>query len=297
MAQLNKLRMGLQALLRLHVDASKSLEMNWFQALSVATVALEVRFGGVWLFDHSRRHMHSVIIFDATTNLLRKNLSLDRHDHLEYFKTLELEKVVAASDIVQDSRTQSFAEYSQATGVKSLMDAPLYRNGLMIGVVCFESETAPQEWTEQQEDFAQAASETLVRILESLDYAKMLDQLRTRNAELQAAFDSSTDWLLTLDRENRVHVINKPMSDFWRRLKLSTDVGEIIQPSLCPVSSIVAAEYSRSWSGQIVRREIEYRYSADEQLRLQINISPVTTTKGVERLMVCVHPERKTAVA
>jgi PAS domain-containing protein len=297
MPHLQTLRTGLQELLRLHIDSSKSLEMNWFQALSVATLALDVRFGGVWLFDHTRRFMRSVIIFDASTKQLRKNLDLDRHDHLEYFKILELEKVVAASDVTQDSRTQSFAAYSQATGVKALLDAPLFRNGLMIGVVCFESEKAPQDWSEQEEDFAQSASETLVRILESLDHAKMLDQLRTRNAELQAAFDNSADWLLTLDRENRVHVLNKPMSDFWRRIKLSTDVGDIIQPALCPVSSIVAAEYSRSWSGQAVNREVEHRHSTSELMRLNIHISPVETIKGVERLMVCVRPERETAVA
>lgn len=281
------LQYGLEQLLRLRVDPNKSLEMNWFQALAITTEALNVRFGSVWLFDGARRHLKSRVIYDRQTRQLRENLVLERNDHQAYFKTLEQERAVVASDISASPSTQSFIEYGRVTGVQAMLDAPLFRGGLMIGVVCFEDE-AQRPWDEPEVTFAQAASETFVRIIESLDGLHLVQQLATLNAELQASIDRSDEWLLTLDHDLRVSVVNRPFIAFWRSINLSTSVGDAVVPSLCPVSALVAAEAKRAWAGDQITRQVTIGTSGQRR-QLTVSIHPVTTARGVERLLVHVE--------
>lgn len=287
----NRLLLGLEQLLRLKVDASKSLEMNWFQALVIATEALQVRLGGVWLFDGTRRHLRSRVIYDRSTHQLRPNISLKRDDHLTYFKTLETEKVLAAESMATDPRMASFAAYSQEFGINSLLDAPLFRNGLMIGVVCFESEESPREWPEAEEHFVQATSETLVRIIESIENHRLVEQLATLNAEMQMCINRTESWIMTVDHELRVSVLNQPLIDFWRLIQVTTNTGDRIQPAICPISAVVAAEARRVWAGEEIERKINPVLSSGSRRVMNIHLRPINTTRGVERILVEVRAD------
>ncbi|HET9955255.1 MAG TPA: GAF domain-containing protein [Polyangiaceae bacterium] len=60
-----------------------------------------------------------------------------------------------------DPKTQELTGYLSATGVGELLDAPIYRDGAMIGVVCHEHCGGTRRWTEMEASFASAVADTL----------------------------------------------------------------------------------------------------------------------------------------
>src|SRR5690606_11022872 len=76
-----------------------------------------------------------------------------------YFAALAENDVIAAHDARQDTRTWEFSQpYLVPLGITSMLDAPVFIDGVLEGVLCLEHVGRARQWTHGEQSFASAVS-------------------------------------------------------------------------------------------------------------------------------------------
>ena len=82
-------------------------------------------------------------------------LEMRARDLPRYFETLEQIRVYAVDDVLAAADgTKLKTAYLEPNGVTSLLDAPVWLRGSIVGVVCLESTWGARAWTNEEKDFA-----------------------------------------------------------------------------------------------------------------------------------------------
>lgn len=97
----------------------------------------------------------------------------------KYFEAIEHRRVLIVEDARSDPQTADIESYLKESRVGALLDAPIYRNGIVVGVVCHEQVGGVRRWTEQEAGFATAVADMLTILSHQAD-----------QAELRAAIDA-----------------------------------------------------------------------------------------------------------
>jgi signal transduction histidine kinase len=133
------LREGLEPALQKIVDTS-------------ATV-LGVERVGIWLYDRARSHICCDVLHQDPRPAGFDDLDSDRYP--AYFAALATHLVIDARNARADPRTSVLdREYLSPLGIHSMLDAPIFVSGRMIGIVCHECLAARRLWTEDEQRFA-----------------------------------------------------------------------------------------------------------------------------------------------
>ena len=80
-----------------------------------------------------------------------------------YFRALREERSIAAHDAHKDPRTKEFSDYLAPLGINSMLDAPIYVGGKMIGVVCNEHIGPKRTWRRSKKSSSRRRSPTSSR--------------------------------------------------------------------------------------------------------------------------------------
>ncbi len=81
-------------------------------------------------------------------------LELRAHDLPKYIETLQQNHVYAAEDVAALAQgTPLGTSYVEPNAVRSILDAPVWLRGSLVGVVCHEAVGAPRRWTTEEQDF------------------------------------------------------------------------------------------------------------------------------------------------
>jgi PAS domain S-box-containing protein len=126
-----------------------------------------------------------------------------------YFAAVADSRVIAAHDARNDPRTRELAEsYLIPNGIRSMLDAPLRLRGESIGVLCLEHTGEMRQWTPAEQNFAAAAADQLLILLESGERSRTERALRESEEKFARAFYNSPDALVitTLDTERYLEV-------------------------------------------------------------------------------------------
>ena len=91
-----------------------------------------------------------------------------KKDYPSYFKSLENESQVVSSNVYKSKETKEFCvDYFPENEIKSLLDTPIYLNGMLIGVLCLESDTKYKFWDNEDINFARSVAEYLTVAIET----------------------------------------------------------------------------------------------------------------------------------
>src|SRR6185369_9804518 len=116
-------------------DVAAALEL----VTEVASQVLRVERASVWLYQEERRVLECSNLFERTSAKHSRGETLAAASFPRYFAALDEERTIAASDALRDLRTSEFSEpYLKPHGITSMLDAPVFVRGRMIGVVCHE---------------------------------------------------------------------------------------------------------------------------------------------------------------
>jgi PAS domain S-box-containing protein len=147
--------------------------------LRTAARALGVERTGLWLLDGDRTALRADWIFDHGAISDEPSRIFLANDHPEYFRALNVDRIVAAADARIDPRTTAFtAPYLDALGITSMLDVAILSNGAMIGAVCHEQRGVPRIWTIEEQDFAASVADLVALALEESKRASLEEQLR-----------------------------------------------------------------------------------------------------------------------
>ena len=148
---------------------------------AAAADTLAVERVGVWFFTPDRQTIHCVELYERTPDVHSEGGELTALRYPMYFKALESERTIAASDARLDPRTSAFTQtYLDPHGVTSMLDAPIRRLGSMTGIVCFEHTGEMRIWTAEEEHFASSVADLVAMAIDAHERREAQEALRHR---------------------------------------------------------------------------------------------------------------------
>ena len=131
--------------------------------------------------------------------------TLAASDYPAYFRALGGFGLIAASDAARDPRTREFArDYFPATGITSMLDAPVHFGGLLHGVLCCEHVGPIRQWTSNEKTFVIALANLVSLALEERERRQAEDRLRLQSAAMIAA----SNGVMITDRDGIITWVN-----------------------------------------------------------------------------------------
>lgn len=231
---------------------------------------LQIERVSIWFLREDRQAIVRELQFILSTNSFEQGGELTRTDCEHYFAALQERRVVVANDVLSDPRTAQLKPYLISNGISSMLDAPIYRDGQIVGVVCHEHVGEMRQWSEREAGFASAVADLLTVLLHQAERAELRAALvAQREVEAQHA---KMQALLQLARVI-VHDIGNVMT------VASLRADEIAQehPSTQDLAGVLA--YGAQLLGHLRAfcelRETKARVDAAAQLR---KLGPTLTT-------------------
>ncbi len=177
-----------------------------------ATQTLSVQRVGVWLYNEDCSAIESIDLYDVSQKNHTCGWCFLKANYPAYFQALEQERTIAVNEAIRDQRTQElFTSYLGVFGITSLLAAPIWLGGRLLGVVCYENLGAVRQWTLAEENFAGFIADFVSMAIEASDREKSeasdrkqaeLNQSGSQTAA-EAGSQAKTEFLATMSHELR----------------------------------------------------------------------------------------------
>ena len=142
-------------LARMRVQGGSSLREVFQRATELAAATLQVERAGVWLFTDEPRALCCCELYERSKNEHSEGVTLHAKDFPTYFRALEERRDIPAEEAKTHPLTHELENaYLAPLGIISMLDAPIFRDGQVIGVVCHEHVGPLRRWTIEERDFA-----------------------------------------------------------------------------------------------------------------------------------------------
>ena len=143
------------------------VERTLTRVCEIAAHALGLGRVGVWLAEHEKDRLRCIALHCEERG--SKGLpELKISTHPAYCVAVLGTRFVASDDAMTDPRTVELSEdYLRPNGVTSMLDAAIYRDGQVIGVVCHESVGQPRAWKPDEHQFAATVADLVAYFMEA----------------------------------------------------------------------------------------------------------------------------------
>ena len=158
---------------------------------------------GVWFYTIDKEAMYEEMTYTVNGKISSGSL-LKKNEHPIYFKSLSEERVIMSYDSFNDQVTSEFLnDYLVPHNIRALMDAPIFSDGEMIGILCCETTTGTRNWDMQDRNFAASSSDFIGRLIETEKRHTYEKELRHRinylENDLKRKLDDLNEAKLSLD--------------------------------------------------------------------------------------------------
>jgi len=97
-----------------------------------------------------------------------KNFFLERERYPIYFNNIENGNQIVASNVYNNYMTQELCyDYFPKNNIKSLLDTPIFINGKIVGILCFEKLEVTIEWDNEDINFARSIADLIAIAIET----------------------------------------------------------------------------------------------------------------------------------
>lgn len=175
-------------LAKLRIEDGTKLEEVFGKLTEAAAGVLRIERAGIWLFVDEKRALRCVDLFEQSKATHSAGITLQVDDFPAYFAALSRRKTVPAESAKTDPRTTGLYDaYLAPLGVTSLLDAPIYVGGEVIGVVCHEHIGPLREWTTEDRDFAGSMADVVALKIRAAEFEEARIALHTQASQLAEA--------------------------------------------------------------------------------------------------------------
>jgi len=165
----------------------ENLDQAFNRATEISANTLDIERVSIWLYNDDYTSIKCHNLYSQKVGH-EKGFELFKTDFPGYFKALESGKMIVVNLAREDERTCEFTEpYLIPNNIYSMLDAPIYYAGEIIGVVCHEYTNSAHNWSSQEQEFASAIASTVSLSLEIQKRREMEKEL-----EHQAYHDALT---------------------------------------------------------------------------------------------------------
>ena len=171
-------------LARLRAD-SVSLRQVWEDLSELVTGALAVDRIGVWVLIDEGRALRCRYLYQHSNQQTFQGAVLREQDFPGYFGALTARRTIAAAHAASSDLTRELRQsYLEPLGITSTLDAPIYIEGRVVGVVCHEHTGMPREWSGAECDFVGAVADNIARLYQEHEAANAQMTLKAYESHL-----------------------------------------------------------------------------------------------------------------
>ncbi len=266
-------------------------------ACRLSATTLGVERVSIWVLDDALSQITCATLYQRSTDSFDRGTVIQRATCPHYFDALLSRRVIAADDALTDPKTAELRAYLKSNGIGALLDAPLYRDGSVVGVVCHEHCGAPRRWRETEAGFASSVADMLTILVEQAEQAELRAALAA-----QRLAEASADKMTALQRLARVvaHDLNNVLTVAVARTQLlgegansedvpneAAEVGQVLAYGARLVQQLSA--FSEAKSGEpttelrqlLASLEPSLRALMGKSIEFVIDVQPGTYTVAV----------------
>lgn len=103
-------------------------------------------------------------LYQLDDNLFGEKITFKKENYPVYFEFLKSECQIVASDVIErwkDKDTNFVKDYFIKYDIKSILDIPIYNNGILTGAICFETTKHKKFWDNDDINFARTISDII----------------------------------------------------------------------------------------------------------------------------------------
>jgi signal transduction histidine kinase/CheY-like chemotaxis protein len=142
----------------------------------------------VWQFVDSPKRLRCLAMLDSATKSLQAGLEVPAALCPVYCMSLHNHRIMAVEDAVRDQRTSELADlYLCANNIGALLDAPIYLDGQVVGLLCCAHIGGPRRWTEDEQRAAASFADYAQIVLTAHKRRMAEDELQAQRADLAQA--------------------------------------------------------------------------------------------------------------
>ncbi|WP_404343426.1 ATP-binding protein [Pseudoalteromonas mariniglutinosa] len=147
---------------------------------------LDIARAGLWLFNADNSAIECQLLLDRANQQEIQTLVLQRDAFPSYFKALDTQRTITASDAYTDVATCEFSEhYLTPLGIGAMLDAPIRYKGEMIGIFCCEHIGGSRDWSDDECAFVGALADLYGRALSAQENKRINAELEEMNQQLE----------------------------------------------------------------------------------------------------------------
>jgi two-component system cell cycle sensor histidine kinase/response regulator CckA len=152
-------------LAKLHAYSGQSLRDVWVSLGELAAEALSVERVGCWALIDEGRALRCRYLLQRSDRQLFQGVVLRQQDFPTYFAVMSEKRAIVADDALGSTLTRELRDaYLEPLGIVSMLDAPIYIEGRIVGIVCHEHIGTPRTWSEAECAFAGAVADNVARL-------------------------------------------------------------------------------------------------------------------------------------
>jgi diguanylate cyclase (GGDEF)-like protein/PAS domain S-box-containing protein len=163
-------------------DVTRALRLITETAADV----LGVERASVWRLVDDGAAIECIDLFERSRKRHSAGVRIEARDVPRYFEALQRERAIRAHDARTDPRTSEFrAGYLGPLGIRSMLDAPVFLRGKMVGVVCHEHTGKLRRWKLHEELLAGSFADFVAVVLETAAWYEAAGALRVERDALE----------------------------------------------------------------------------------------------------------------
>jgi two-component system cell cycle sensor histidine kinase/response regulator CckA len=169
------------------IPADASLDDVFARACEVSADALEVERVGIWLFIDDQTVLRCAHLFERSKREHSTGALLRVADFPKYFSALRIRKSLPAAIAVEEPWTSELtSEYLAPLGITSMLDAGIFVDGEMVGVVCHEHVGPSRQWSTEARDFVGSVADVVALRIQSAEVRELRSAFRRQQKRLVA---------------------------------------------------------------------------------------------------------------
>ncbi|AWA30731.1 histidine kinase [Flavobacterium magnum] len=138
-------------------------------------------------------------LYDLTANAFSKGRIFEKKQVPIYFRAIENDKIIIASDVNNHRETKEFRDnYFIEKGIRSLLDTTISTNGKIAGILCFEA-TSKKDFDNEDITFCRSVSDIITLAIEAQKRKKAEQKLAYKSDLLSAVALCTDKFLLKTD--------------------------------------------------------------------------------------------------
>jgi signal transduction histidine kinase/ActR/RegA family two-component response regulator len=156
--------------------------------VEAAAASLRVARASVWQIVDSPKRLRCLAMFDAGRGQHMASLEVPASDCPVYCMSLHNHRIMAVEDALRDPRTSELADiYLGEAGIGALLDAPIYLDGAVVGLLCCAHEGGQRRWSDEEQRAAASFADYAQLVLMAHKRRLAEEELASRRTELAQA--------------------------------------------------------------------------------------------------------------